>query len=257
MFGTLTYSRDTWEIFCDFLELTATCISNAVDIIHFDEREKKYLATIKKYTPEHQKLFSEMFAKLILALEYEWQTGGFTDVLGCLFHELELHNKFRGQFFTPQIICNMMGKISLGENDKTIQEKGFIKVSEPACGSGAMVLGFANAMRDCNYNHSQQMLVSAVDIDLKCVYMCYLQLSLYGIPAEVTHGNSLTLEEWSHWVTPVYVFGGWRWKRKSVTENNQELVDEAPAKVVMPTKQEAVKAFEQLDLFNFFGEGGE
>ena len=49
MFEILTYSRDTWEIFYDFLELPATCVSNTVDLIHFDKREKRYLDTIKKY----------------------------------------------------------------------------------------------------------------------------------------------------------------------------------------------------------------
>ena len=94
MIEKLAYSRDSWEIFCDFLELSATSISNTVDIMQFDEREKKYLAIIKKYTPEHQKLFPEMFANLVLALEHEYQTGGFVDVLGNLFHELGLHNKY-------------------------------------------------------------------------------------------------------------------------------------------------------------------
>ena len=259
MFDILTYSRDTWEIFYDFLELSATCVSNTVDLIHFDEREKKYLDTIKKYTPEHQKLFPEMFAKLVLTLEHEYQTGGFVDVLGNLFHELGLHNKYKGQFFTPQHICTMMGKMLLDEKDKTIAEKGFISVVEPTCGSGAMVLGFAQAMRDCNLNHSQKMLVTAIDIDLKCVYMCYLQLSLYGIPAVVTHGNSLTDEGWSRWETPVYVFGGWRWKKRRAVENPNIKVHQEPedaqAKVIMPTVKEALQAYKQLDLFSILEEG--
>lgn len=29
-----------------------------------------------------------------------------------------------------------------------------------------------------------------------------IQLALYGIPAVIIHGNSLTVEEWSHWFTP-------------------------------------------------------
>jgi hypothetical protein len=32
--------------------------------------------------------------------------------------------------------------------------------------------------------------------------MAYIQLSLYGIPAMVIHGNTLTMEEWDRWYTP-------------------------------------------------------
>ena len=213
MVNKLAYSRGAWEIFYDLVELSALCISNSIDKRHFKKREQQYLKTIRKYGPEHQKVFPEMFAKLILALEHEFQAGGFVDILGNLFHELELHDKYRGQFFTPQHICTMMGKMVFNENDRSILEQGYISVMEPACGSGAMILGFVQAVKDSGYNHSQQILVSAIDIDIKCVYMCYVQLSLYGIPAVVTHGNSLTMEKWSDWYTPAYVIGGWRWKK--------------------------------------------
>ena len=174
----LAYTRNTWEVFADFLEMSAICISNSIDLINRDKREKQYLEAIGKYPPEHQKLFPEMFACLVMALELEMKTRGMTDVLGRLFHELELHNKYKGQFFTPQNVCDMMGKISLSEDDKTIIEKGYISVYEPCCGSGAMVLGFTNAMRSYGYDHSTQMLATAVDIDLKCVYMTYILISL-------------------------------------------------------------------------------
>ena len=44
--------------------------------------------------------------------------------------------------------------------------------------------------------------------------MSYLQLSLLGIPAVIIHGNTLTVEEWSHWFTPAYVWGFWDAKTK-------------------------------------------
>jgi hypothetical protein len=236
--------------------MAAISVSNAVDIKNFDVREEEYLQTIKKYTPEHQKLFPEMFARLILALEYEYHTRGFVDVLGCMFHELELHNKYKGQYFTPQHIAEMMGKLTFGGSDgkpsteKAIEEQGYITVSEPTAGSGVMILGFAQAMRDENYCHSTQMLVSAVDIDIKCVYMTYIQLSLYGRPAVVTHGNSLTLEEWSHWCTPVYILNRWRWKRRRKVENQEEAlpVEETPPTEEAPLTEEIQSFNEALPL---------
>lgn len=205
----LTYSRDVWEVFSDFLEVSAISINNRVDIVNKQEREVQYLKTIGKYSREHQNLFPELFALLVLTLEYELEVGGPTDILGFLFYELELHNKYKGQFFTPQYVCDMMGKMSFNKNDKIALEKGFITVSEPCCGSGAMILGFAKAVKECGYNYCKELVVTATDIDLKCVYMCYIQLALYGIPAVVIHGNSITNENWSCWYTPIYVLDGW------------------------------------------------
>ena len=63
------------------------------------------------------------------------------DVLGDIFHELELHNERKGQFFTPFPICQMMAKMTLGENAQDIiTKKGFVTLSEPACGTGAMII---------------------------------------------------------------------------------------------------------------------
>ena len=49
--------------------------------------------------------------------------------------------------------------------------------------------------------------------------MAYLQLSLYGIPAVIIHGNTLTDEEWSRWYTPVYMVNGW-----AMRENTEDLL---------------------------------
>lgn len=67
----------------------------------------------------------------------------------------------------------------------------------------------ANAISNRNLNYQQCMHITAVDIDIKAVHMCYIQLSLMGIPAVVIHGNPLTLEEWSSWYTPFHILNGW------------------------------------------------
>jgi len=205
-------AHSPWKVFTDFVELGALAIANSIeqntDI--FKKRETQYLEIHNKYKTDEQKLFPEMLADLVEALQYEltWSNAP-VDVLGVLFHELELHNKYTGQFFTPQGVCDMMGAISFETGKNNITEKGYLSLCEPCCGSGAMLFGFAKAMLDSDLNYCTQLVVSATDIDLKCVHMCYLQLSLYGIPAVVTHGNTLTLEEWSHWITPVYFIHGW------------------------------------------------
>lgn len=209
--------HSVWDVFSDFVTLSALCVANSCDrhTPTWEKREQQYLETIRKYKPDEQELFTQMFAELVLALEYEitWNNAP-ADVLGALFHELELHNKYKGQFFTPQHVCDLMTEIVIGGKDILLNERGYVSLNEPCCGSGAMILGMAKAMLERDMNYSKQLFVLATDVDIKCVYMCYLQLSLYGIPAVVVHGNSLTAEEYSRWLTPVYILDGWAWKTK-------------------------------------------
>lgn len=204
-----SYRHSKWQVFSDFVEMSAISLSNAVDWVHKEEREKRYLEIINSYEKKEQELFPEMFACLVMALEYELKTNGPTDILGSVFHELELHNKWKGQFFTPMHVCEAMGMMTVPDKKEFIEDKGFISVAEPCVGSGAMVLGFAKAMQVNKLDYCSQMVVTATDLDLKCVHMAYIQLSLYGIPAVIIHGNSITVQEWSKWYTPAYMLGGW------------------------------------------------
>lgn len=237
LINQLGQKHGVYQVFNDFLEMTSIAISNAVDKAQYEERESAYHEIISRYEKIEIDKFPDMFVHLTEELEKYAEHP--TDVLGEVFHELELHNKYVGRFFTPQHISDFMGAVTLGENDLTIKEKGYLTLCEPCVGGGAMVLGFANAMKDNGYHFQKQMVVSATDIDLKCVHMSYIQLSLYGIPAVVTHGNTLTLEKWSNWYTPSYVFGNWS-LRQSVHEQNHE-----EAVVKTPTPEE-VEEFEAL-----------
>lgn len=237
--------HSVWNVFSDFVELGALCIANSVDKRSevWDKREKLYLDTIGKYRPEEQKLFPEMFADLVEALEYEltWRNAP-ADVLGTLFHELELHNKYKGQFFTPQNVCDMMGAITFGDGSELFKDNSFISLCEPCCGSGAMIFGFARAMMEKDFNYCTQLVVDATDIDLKCVYMCYLQLALYGIPGVVIHGNTLTLEEWSRWYTPVYIMHGWGFRSKASSASVQVPKED---KTEQPAEPEQLSIFKE------------
>jgi type I restriction-modification system DNA methylase subunit len=239
----LSYRHQIWQVFSDFLELSALAISNSVDWPQREEREKKYSDIIARYDPKEQQIFPELFGELVLALEDPLIDDGPEDILGWVFHELELHNKWKGQFFTPNSICVAMGEIAVSDHDKTIQDHGFITVSEPCAGSGALVLGLANAMKRKGYNYCSQMVVTAVDIDIKCVHMAYLQLSLYGIPAVVIHGDTLAVKEYSRWYTPVYILDGWDWKQKcgmTTHSKENETAEEPILEAPQPLKEATV-----------------
>lgn len=78
----------------------------------------------------------------------------------------------------------------------------FGAATEPTCGSGTMVIGAIWAMQRKEFDYRHNTFFVAQDIDIRCVWMAYIQLSLYGIPAMVIHGNTLTMEEWDRWYTP-------------------------------------------------------
>jgi hypothetical protein len=104
---------------------------------------------------------------------------------------------------------------------------------EPACGGGAMVIALAEALKDEGVNYQHHLHATAVDVDLKCVHMAYIQLALLHVPAVVIHGNSLSLEEHSRWRTPAHVLGVWDWRLKSAEQS-----------AVEPSKAEVDSTFE-------------
>jgi hypothetical protein len=223
------YRHSTWQVFSDFCEMAALSLSNAVDLAQFETREQRYLEIVKRYETDEVKRFPEMLAALTQALEEK--TG---DVLGRTFHELELHNKWSGQFFTPFPLCQMMAKMTLADEADVrarIAARGFLTAAEPAAGSGAMVIALADTLRDMGINYQRHLHVTATDVDAKCVHMAYVQFALLHIPAVIVHGNSLSLEEYGHWYTPAHILGGWRSKlnRAAVQEPGEhEIAAPAP-----------------------------
>ena len=199
--------RNLWEVFSDFCEMAACAISNPVDLHHRAEREARYMRCIGLYEPAEQELFPEMLAALVERMEQ-----GPDDVLGRLFSELELYNADRGQFFTPYELCKTIAALQIGDPTHmaaAIEAQGFVTVSEPACGAGAMIIAFQELMRQAGFNPQTQMHATCQDIDSRGVHMCYLHLSLLHIPAAVILGNTLAVECREVWYTPAHILGGW------------------------------------------------
>lgn len=218
------------DVFTDFIELSSLSISNVVDKAQFDAREARYLQIAKKYPREDMERFPRMLACLTLAMEQCCAAGELEDVLGSLYMTLDLGNDRAGQVFTPYQISQLMAGVLVGGADAAqaeVRTKGFVDLMEPTCGAGGMVIAMADALRTAGLNYQQSMHATCVDIDLRCVHMTYLQLSLLHIPAIVLHGNSLSNEVWSRWYTPSHLLGGWR---QRITERRER----EPARVAQP-----------------------
>jgi hypothetical protein len=226
----LAYRHSSWQVFSDFVEMSAISLSNAVDLRHREEREARYMTIVKRYNHDEVQKFPYMFSELVEEMEAE-----IDDVLGRVFHDLELHNKYAGQYFTPYHLCRMMALMTLDADavKEHIAKGGIVTAQEPTCGSGAMMIALAEAMKDADINYQQHLHVTAVDIDAKCVHMAYVQFALLHIPAVIVHGNSLSLEEFDHWHTPAHILDGWGLQRRfrAAAVAAAALLDPAPEAV--------------------------
>lgn len=143
------------------------------------------------------------------------------------YMELGLGNKHNGQYFTPYSVSYMMARLLMADKKEELEngKRDFISILDPACGAGGMIVAFSNAMLEAGYNPQKQLVAFCTDNDSLAAMMCYIQLSLCGIPAVVTVGNSLSMEIRQQWRTPFWILQGWdfRWaceQKRQAKERN-------------------------------------
>ncbi len=212
--------KHRYDVFRDFVTMAAISLHNAV---RKDEgRESEYLALIGSYQPKDQQAFPKLMALLIEALQFEPR-----DVLGTVYMDLELGSRERGQFFTPQHLCEAMAAMLHGDELEHL-ERPFITLSEPACGAGGMVLAFVKEMQKHGHNPARRLWVQCIDVDRLSALMCYIQLSLWDVPAVVLVGNTLSLEMRETWFTFAHVREGWsaRLQARDAEEAAEKPVEE-------------------------------
>lgn len=175
IFNSLCGRFNRWQVWQDFVMVTAIEISNATDKKNAPERTKTYQTIISKYSDAEQEKFAELLGEVIMGMEQNPDQ----DFLGELYMLCELGNDASGQFFTPYDVCRCMVEISGGSNPAA-ENAGFFSVSDPACGAGALLIAFANLCRRKNICYHDKVLFVAQDIDLIAGLMCYIQLSFLG-----------------------------------------------------------------------------
>ena len=57
-----------------------------------------------------------------------------------------------------------------------------------------MVLSFVKEMISQKLNPANHLWVQCIDIDRTVALMCYVQLSLWNVPAQIIVGNTLSME---------------------------------------------------------------
>jgi type I restriction-modification system DNA methylase subunit len=192
---------DIWRVWDDMTYLCAAALSQPCQWIQ--AREDEYLRRIKCYPPDLQQLFPDMLAEIVLAFEQE----GFADILGAMYMELNFGNARKGQYFSPYNVCRMMAAITAGDPAADIKENGYISVNDCCCGSGAMLIAFAENCIEQKINYQQNVLFVAQDVDPVVARMAFIQLTLLGMPGYVIVGNSLTNPAMGHVLSPVHSEG--------------------------------------------------
>ncbi len=248
----LAYGHHTFTVFRHFVELSTIALSNVANPTQKAAREAQYLAIVKQYKPEEFQQFPPLLGMLAACLEQET-----SDVLGVLYHRLEIHNEHTGQFFTPYPVCQFMAKMLVHDAKHLAEEQEFIRAQEPCVGSGAMVIALAQALREEGINYQQKLHVTAIDLDIIAVHMAYIQCTLLHIPAVILHGDTLRGEVYSQWCTFAHVMGCWDAKlardhrippaplEKPLTESVRETSPLPPA----PQNNTQIQA-SQLSLFS-------
>lgn len=174
----ISRSVSIWTVFNDFLDYSMLMLRWwDITPAHFIEFEKKY--------PEkrHAQLFAEAFYSMGDVADNDG--AGFKDPFGDFFME-HLGNNYKGQFFTPETLCEMIAKMQIGTK---LPDKA--TVADPCCGSGRLLLAAAKINRNA--------LFYAMDIDLTCCKMTVINFLLNTLCGEVTWMNTLTQERWKCW----------------------------------------------------------
>ncbi|AXF77440.1 N-6 DNA methylase [Erwinia tracheiphila] len=206
------------RVFEDFISCSVIAFQNGLQFC--DKREQKYLKIVAGYKKPDAMNLAGLLAHLVNGLE-ETQC----DFLGQVFMQLELGDKYRGQFFTPWSVSRMMAQLQLGRVEECFRDKTFITLSEPACGAGCMVLAFASVLREAGFPPHRYLWVSVTDIVPLAAGMAYLQLSLCGVAGEVVIGNALHDQRRRVLHTPAHYWEGWAMRiqhhslKRKISEN--------------------------------------
>lgn len=221
-FESLCSSRNSWQVWSDFIMATACAIANAGADRNseiFQKREEEYEQCVQRLGSAEAA--AEMFAIVTMALEENPEQ----DFLGGLFMKLNLGSHWKGQFFTPYCICKTMAAINSFGLEEQLKDKGWVSVNDCACGAGATLIAMANTLREHGVNYQNHALFVAQDVDRIAGLMCYIQLSLLGCPGYIVIANTLSnpvvgsilrpiqKENQEFWFTPMYLTDIWHYRR--------------------------------------------
>lgn len=233
LFKELSYRFDASEVFSDFLDYVLL-------VMKWQDHDRKFTYFEEKYQEQYGK-FQQMLDEL--SIESDNAGEGMKDALGDFFMDEISHGR-NGQYFTPQDICDMIASMTL---DVVKDDQ---QISDPACGSGRMLLAAGKINRNAIFFGS--------DIDMTCCKMAVINMYFNTMRGEITCMDTLSMEFRKAWQLDYKNIGGHNipfWieinkKEDSIhfmKNKNTAIQHDSPA-VVTPIKKEQKKPV-QLALF--------
>lgn len=106
-------------------------------------------------------------------------------------------NIIKGYDKKEQKLFPQMFALLVEELGKTVHKEGYASVYDPTCGAGATLISASEQCKEMfkKYNYQNHVYFVGQDVDITCVYMCYIQLALHGLAGYVIHGNTLMKPE--------------------------------------------------------------
>lgn len=189
------------QAFRDYCEIMALTIRNGMLLgcgKEFEKNEARYQDIMHQYEKAEREKFVRMFGNLINLFDADT----FNDHLGTIYMEHIGGNKNTEQFFTPMSVCRASARIRIDGIDL---DKDVVSILDPTCGGSALLIASCEELHKRGFPYQQRARFEAWDLDALCVHMSYVQLALIGARAKVVHANTLTMDVYRVWETPMSV----------------------------------------------------
>lgn len=209
IFSQLDRSKSRFQVFSDFITCSAIAYQNysvPSRASYSEKLESEYLVIVGKYPKEDVYQFPVLLNIIVELLE---SYGEPHDVIGDMYMSFDFGSKHNAQHFTPIEISNLMAEIADESVTELIQKKGYITVSDPACGAGSTLLAKVRKVIEKGFNPAKTLYVEGVDIDRLCALMCFIQMTLWNVPARIFVGDTLKNSKREVWITSAYMRENW------------------------------------------------
>ena len=180
--------------FLDAFRILVTCGACALTA---GRQEELYLQTIAGLKRGDLETIVRAWGQLQLDME----DRPYRDLLGPAYMAVahKLDRDARGEFFTPHSLSRFMAHMLFGGDPREVFTPGKILMcSEPAAGSGGMILAATQVLVGGGVSPLHTSWEARDISDLSC-YAAFINTTLWGIPARVICGNTLSNEVRWQW----------------------------------------------------------